>query len=55
MQRHSGSTAKGVVTVSLMTINVIAWCTVLFIVALLKLVVAVVFLLYREFTRSKRP
>ena len=39
MQHRSGSTLRGVVTISLMTINVIAWCTVLFIVALLKLIV----------------
>ncbi len=39
MQHRSGSTLRGVITISLMTINVIAWCTVLFIVALLKLIV----------------
>jgi 1-acyl-sn-glycerol-3-phosphate acyltransferase len=39
VQHGSGSTLKGVITISLMTINVIAWCTVLFVVALLKLIV----------------
>ncbi len=39
MQERSGSTWKGVLTISLMTLNVIAWCTVLFTVALLKLLV----------------
>ena len=41
MQRHSGSTAKGVVTVSLMTINVIAWCLVLFTVAIAKFILPI--------------
>ena len=41
MQQRSGSTAKGVITISLMTVNVVAWCLVLFAVALLKLIVPV--------------
>jgi len=38
VQQRSGSTLKGVVTVSLMTINVIAWCLVLFTVAIAKFI-----------------
>ena len=41
MQDRSGSTLKGVVTISLMTLNVIAWCTLLFTLALLKLLVPI--------------
>ena len=41
MQRRSGSTLKGVVTLSLMTVNVIAWCLVLFAVALVKFLLPV--------------
>ncbi|MGB5102903.1 MAG: acyltransferase [Steroidobacteraceae bacterium] len=41
MQQRSGSTAKGVVTITLMALNVIAWCSVLFVVAVLKLLVPV--------------
>ncbi len=41
MQQRSGSTIKGVVTVSLMVLNVIAWCLVLFTVAIVKFVVPV--------------
>ncbi len=36
VQQRSGSTIKGVVTITLMAINVIFWCTLLFTVALLK-------------------
>jgi 1-acyl-sn-glycerol-3-phosphate acyltransferase len=36
VQDRSGSTLKGVLTISLMTMNVIAWCLVLFLVALAK-------------------
>jgi 1-acyl-sn-glycerol-3-phosphate acyltransferase len=36
VERRSGSTLKGVVTISLMALNVIGWCLVLFSVALLK-------------------
>jgi 1-acyl-sn-glycerol-3-phosphate acyltransferase len=39
MQERSGSTWKGVLAISLMTLNVIAWCIALFTVALFKLVV----------------
>jgi 1-acyl-sn-glycerol-3-phosphate acyltransferase len=39
VQQRSGSTLKGAVTISLMTINVIAWCLVLFTVAIVKFVV----------------
>jgi len=39
MQERSGSTWKGVLTISLMSLNVIAWCIALFTVALLKLLV----------------
>jgi len=41
VQDRDGSTLKGVITISLMTLNVIAWCTVLLTVALLKLLVPV--------------
>jgi len=41
VQRRSGSTLKGVVTVSLMALNVIAWCLVLFTVAIAKFLVPV--------------
>ena len=41
MQQRSGSTIKGVVTITLMAINVVFWCTLLFTVALLKAVVPV--------------
>lgn len=41
VQQRSGSTAKGVVTISLMTLNVICWCLVLFAVAVLKLLVPI--------------
>jgi 1-acyl-sn-glycerol-3-phosphate acyltransferase len=41
VQQHSGSTFNGVVTISLMALNVIAWCLVLFTVALLKFLVPV--------------
>lgn len=41
MQDRSGSTLKGVVTISLMALNVIAWCTLLFTLALLKLLVPI--------------
>ena len=41
MQLRSGSTFKGVVTISLMTLNVIAWCLVLFTVALFKFLVPI--------------
>lgn len=41
MQQRSGSTLKGLFTISLLTVNVIAWCLVLFTVALLKFVVPV--------------
>ena len=36
MQQRSGSTFKGVVTLAAMTLNVIAWCLVLFTVAIAK-------------------
>jgi 1-acyl-sn-glycerol-3-phosphate acyltransferase len=39
VQQRGGSTIKGVVTIALMTLNVIAWCLVLFTVAIAKLVV----------------
>ena len=41
MQQRGGSTLKGVVTISLMTLNVIAWCGPLFVVALLKFLIPV--------------
>ena len=41
MQQRSGSSLKGVVTITLMTVNVIAWCLVLFAVALLKFLLPV--------------
>ena len=41
MRQRDGSTTNGVVTISLMTLNVIAWCLVLFTVALLKLLVPI--------------
>jgi 1-acyl-sn-glycerol-3-phosphate acyltransferase len=39
VQQRGGSTIKGVVTISLMTLNVIGWCLLLFTVALLKFLV----------------
>ena len=39
MQDRGGSTPKGVLTISLMALNVIVWCMALFAVALLKLLV----------------
>ena len=41
MQQRSGSTIKGVVTVSLVVLNVIAWCLMLFTVAIVKFLVPV--------------
>ena len=41
MQQRSGSTAKGVIVITLMSLNVIAWCLVLFAVALAKFVVPI--------------
>lgn len=41
MQRRDGSTLKGVFTLSLMTLNVIAWCLALFGVALLRFVLPI--------------
>ena len=41
MQQRGGSTIKGVVTLSLMTLNVIAWCLVLFTVALARFLVPI--------------
>jgi len=41
VQQRSGSTLKGLFTISLLTVNVIAWCLVLFTVALLKFVVPI--------------
>ena len=41
MQQRKGSTFKGVVTISLMTMNVIAWCTALFTVAVAKFFVPI--------------
>ncbi len=41
MQRHSGSIIKGAVTITLMALNVIAWCLVLFAVAIARFVVPV--------------
>ena len=39
MQQRSGSTAQGVLVITAMSLNVIAWCLVLFVVALAKFVV----------------
>jgi 1-acyl-sn-glycerol-3-phosphate acyltransferase len=39
VQQRGGSTIKGVVTISLMTLNVVAWCLVLFTVGIAKFVV----------------
>jgi 1-acyl-sn-glycerol-3-phosphate acyltransferase len=39
--QRAGSTIRGVVTITLMSLNVIAWCLVLFTVALVKLMVPV--------------
>jgi 1-acyl-sn-glycerol-3-phosphate acyltransferase len=41
VQQRGGSTIKGVVTISLMTVNVIAWCLVLFTVAIAKFIVPI--------------
>jgi len=41
VQQRSGSTFNGVVTISLMALNVIGWCLVLFTVALLKFLVPI--------------
>jgi 1-acyl-sn-glycerol-3-phosphate acyltransferase len=41
VQQRSGSTFKGVVTASLMALNVVAWCLVLFAVAIAKFVLPV--------------
>ena len=41
MQQRSGSTFKGVVTASLMALNVVAWCLVLFAVAIAKFLVPI--------------
>lgn len=41
VQQPSGSTAKGVITITLMALNVVACCSLLFVVALLKLLVPV--------------
>ena len=41
MQQRNGSTIKGAVAISLMTVNVIAWCLVLFTVALAKFLVPI--------------
>jgi 1-acyl-sn-glycerol-3-phosphate acyltransferase len=41
VQQRKGSTSKGVVTISLMTTNVIAWCLVLFAVAVAKFLVPI--------------
>jgi 1-acyl-sn-glycerol-3-phosphate acyltransferase len=41
VQQRAGSTIKGVVTITLMSLNVIAWCLVLFVVALAKFLVPV--------------
>jgi 1-acyl-sn-glycerol-3-phosphate acyltransferase len=41
VQERSGSTLRGVLTISLMTLNVIAWCMALFVVALLKFLVPI--------------
>lgn len=41
MQRRKGSSLTGLLTISLLTLNVIAWCLVLFVVAIAKLVLPV--------------
>ena len=41
MQQRSGSTFKGVITLAAMTLNVIAWCLVLFTVAVVKFVLPI--------------
>jgi 1-acyl-sn-glycerol-3-phosphate acyltransferase len=41
VQQRSGSTFKGVVTLAAMTVNVIAWCLVLFTVAIVKFVLPI--------------
>jgi 1-acyl-sn-glycerol-3-phosphate acyltransferase len=41
VQDRSGSTLKGALTISLMTLNVIAWCLALFVVALAKFLIPV--------------
>jgi len=41
VQERGGSTLKGVVTITLMAVNVIAWCSLLFTVAVLKLLVPI--------------
>jgi 1-acyl-sn-glycerol-3-phosphate acyltransferase len=41
VQQRSGSTLKGVVTASLMALNVIAWCLVLFTVAIAKFILPI--------------
>ncbi len=41
MQQRNGSTIKGVIAISLMTLNVIVWCLVLFAVALAKFLVPI--------------
>jgi 1-acyl-sn-glycerol-3-phosphate acyltransferase len=41
VQRRGGSTIKGVTTISLMTVNVMGWCVVLFLVALVKFLLPV--------------
>jgi len=41
VQQRSGSTAKGVIVIALMTLNVILWCLALFTVALAKFVVPI--------------
>jgi len=41
VQQRNGSTIKGAVAISLMTVNVIAWCLVLFTVALAKFLVPI--------------
>jgi 1-acyl-sn-glycerol-3-phosphate acyltransferase len=41
VQERGGSTLMGVLVISLMTVNVVAWCSVLFLVALAKFIVPV--------------
>jgi 1-acyl-sn-glycerol-3-phosphate acyltransferase len=41
VQQRSGSTFKGVITLAAMTLNVIAWCLVLFTVAIVKFVLPI--------------
>jgi hypothetical protein len=41
VQDRSGSTLKGALTISLMALNVIAWCLVLFTVAIAKFLVPI--------------